>query len=501
MAFEIFGFKIERKSEEKAGANVPAFTLPESDDGSMVVSGAGAYGSYLDMDGQYKNEVDLIYKYREMSQTSDCEIAIDNIINEAIVVDDTNPPVQIVLDKTDLTDGIKNKIRGEFETVLDLLNFNNYGHEIFRRWYVEGRLYYHIMIDESDPKRGVVELRSLDATKIKKIKHVKQERTADQQKVKVNITPVYNYNEAGLDKRSSQGLIISGDSIAYTTSGLLNPQKNMVMSYLHKAIKPLNQLRMVEDAIVIYRISRAPERRIFYIDVGNLPKLKAEQYIRDIMTRYKNRLVYDSASGEVKDDRRHQSMLEDYWLPRREGGRGTEITTLPGGENLGQLEDVEYFQRKMYKAMHVPVSRLEADSGFSLGRESEITRDELLFSKFIQKLQTRFSILFDEVMEKQLILKNIITSAEWAKVRDKIHYSFTSDHYYTEFKHQETMTQRMALARDMEDFVGRYYSKEWYRANILRQSEEEIATQDELIAKEAEEDAEKEGEGGEEDEY
>ena len=440
MAFEIFGFKIERKSEEKAGANVPAFTLPESDDGSMVVSGAGAYGSYLDMDGQYKNEVDLIYKYREMSQTSDCEIAIDNIINEAIVVDDTNPPVQIVLDKTDLTDGIKNKIRGEFETVLDLLNFNNYGHEIFRRWYVEGRLYYHIMIDESDPKRGVVELRSLDATKIKKIKHVKQERIADQQKVKVNITPVYNYNEAGLDKRSSQGLIISGDSIAYTTSGLLNPQKNMVMSYLHKAIKPLNQLRMVEDAIVIYRISRAPERRIFYIDVGNLPKIKAEQYIRDIMTRYKNRLVYDSASGEVKDDRRHQSMLEDYWLPRREGGRGTEITTLPGGENLGQLEDVEYFQRKMYKAMHVPVSRLEADSGFSLGRESEITRDELLFSKFIQKLQTRFSILFDEVMEKQLILKNIITSAEWAKVRDKIHYSFTSDHYYTEFKHQETMT-------------------------------------------------------------
>ena len=503
MAFEIFGFKIERKSQETADANVPAFTLPESDDGSMVVSGAGAYGSYLDMDGQYKNEVELILKYREMAQMADCEIAIDNIINEAIVVDDTNPPVQIVLDKTDLTEGIKKKVRGEFETVLDLLNFNNYGHEIFRRWYIEGRLYYHIMIDENDPKRGVVELRSLDATKIKKVKHVKQEKTTDPTKVKVNVIPVYNYNEAGLDKRSAQGLIISGDSIAYTTSGLLNPQKNTVMSYLHKAIKPLNQLRMVEDAVVIYRISRAPERRIFYIDVGNLPKLKAEQYIRDIMTRYKNRLVYDSDTGEVKDDRRHQSMLEDYWLPRREGGRGTEITTLPGGENLGQLEDVEYFQRKMYKAMHVPVSRLEADSGFSLGRESEITRDELLFNKFISKLQTRFSILFDEILEKQLILKNIMTAAEWSKVRDKIHYSFTSDHFYTEFKHQETMTQRMALARDMEDFVGRYYSKEWYRAQILRQSEDEIATQDELIAKEAEEDAEKEGEGegGEGDEY
>ena len=501
MAFEIFGFKVERKSQEATGANVPAFTLPESDDGSMVVSGAGAYGSYLDMDGQYKNEVELILKYREIAQTADCEVAIDNIINEAIVVDDTSPPVQIVLDKTDLTDGIKKKVRGEFETILDLLNFNNYGHEIFRRWYIEGRLYYHIMIDENDPKRGVVELRSLDATKIKKIKHVKQEKTTDPTIAKVNIIPVYNYNEAGLDKRSSQGLVISGDSIAYTTSGLLNPQKNTVMSYLHKAIKPLNQLRMVEDAVVIYRISRAPERRIFYIDVGNLPKLKAEQYIRDIMTRYKNRLVYDSQSGEIKDDRRHQSMLEDYWLLRREGGRGTEITTLPGGENLGQLEDVEYFQRKLYKSMHVPVSRLEADSGFSLGRESEITRDELLFNKFISKLQTRFSILFDEIMEKQLILKNIMTAAEWSKVRDKIHYAFTSDHFYTEFKHQETMTQRMSLARDMEDFVGRYYSKDWYRTNILRQSEDEIAKQDELIAKEAEEDAEKEGEGGEEGEY
>jgi hypothetical protein len=301
-----------------------------------------------------------------------------------------------------------------------------------------------------------------------------------------------------LHNRSSSGIIISGDSIAYSTSGLLNPQKNTVMSYLHKAIKPLNQLRMVEDAVVIYRISRAPERRIFYIDVGNLPKLKAEQYIRDIMTRYKNRLVYDSDSGEVKDDRRHQSMLEDYWLPRREGGRGTEITTLPGGENLGQLEDVEYFQRKLYKAMHVPVSRLEAESGFSLGRESEITRDELLFSKFIKKLQTRFSLLFDEIMERQLILKNIMTAAEWAKIRDKVHYRFEKDHYYSEFKHQETMSQRLDLARNSEEYVGKYYSKEWFRANILRQTAAEVEKQDELIAKEAEEEGGGEEEGGEE---
>ncbi len=500
MAFEIFGFKIERKSEEKPGAKVPAFSLPEGDDGALMTSGAGAWGGYsLDMEGHYKNEVDLVLKYRDMALTSDCEIAIDNIVNEAVVVDDINSPVSVVLDKTDLTDGIKKKVRTEFDIVLDLLNFNNYGHDIFRRWYVEGRLYYHIMIDESDLKRGIVELRSLDATKIKKVKQVKQERTADPKKVKVDVIPMFNYNESGLDKRSSSGIMISGDSVAYTTSGLLNPQKNAVMSYLHKAIKPLNQLRMVEDAIVIYRISRAPERRIFYIDVGNLPKVKAEQYIRDIMTRYKNRLVYDSDTGEVKDDRRHQSMLEDYWLPRREGGRGTEITTLPGGENLGQLEDVEYFQRKLYKAMHVPVSRLEAESGFSLGRESEITRDELLFNKFVKKLQTRFSLLFDEIMEKQLILKNIMTAAEWSKVRDKIHFSFNADHYYTEFKQQETLSQRVDLARNMEDWVGNYYSKEWFRTHVLRQTAEEMEEIDGQIAKEKES-GEYDDEEGDEDE-
>ena len=499
MAFEIFGFKIERKNQGAANASIPAFTMPENDDGSMMVSGAGAYGTSLDLDGQYKTEIELILKYREMAQTSDCEIAIDNIINESIVIDDTRNPVDIILDKTNLSDGIKKKVINEFNTVLDLLNFNNFGYDIFRRWYVEGKLYYHIMIDENNPNLGIVELRSLDATKIKKVKQINQKDTADPKKKEVSVNSMFNYNESGLGNRTSDGILISGDSIAYSTSGLLNPTKTGVLSYLHKAIKPLNQLRMVEDAIVIYRISRAPERRIFYIDVGNLPKLKAEQYIRDIMTRYKNRLVYDSDTGEVKDDRRHQSMLEDYWLPRREGGRGTEITTLPGGENLGQLEDVEYFQRKLYKAMHVPVSRLEADSGFSLGRESEITRDELLFSKFIKKLQTRFSILFDEIMEKQLILKNIMTAAEWDKVKDKVHYRFEKDHYYSEFKHQETMSQRLDLARNSEEYVGKYYSKEWFRANILRQTADEVEKQDELIAKEAEEDGG--GEEGGEEEY
>tara|TARA_R110002074_G_scaffold4051_2_gene20743 strand:- start:445 stop:1944 length:1500 start_codon:yes stop_codon:yes gene_type:complete len=487
MAFEIFGFKIERKNQGAANASVPAFTMPENDDGSMMVSGAGAYGTSLDLDGQYKTEIELILKYREMAQTSDCEIAIDNIINESIVIDDTRNPVDIILDRTNLSVGIKKKVTDEFSTVLDLLNFNNFGYDIFRRWYVEGKLYYHIMIDENNPNLGIVELRSLDATKIKKVKQINQKDTVDPKKKEVSVNSMFNYNESGLGNRTSDGLLISGDSIAYATSGLLNPTKTGVLSYLHKAIKPLNQLRMVEDAIVIYRISRAPERRIFYIDVGNLPKLKAEQYIRDIMTRYKNKLVYDSTTGEVKDDRRHQSMLEDYWLPRREGGRGTEITTLPGGENLGQLEDVEYFQKKMYKAMHVPVSRLEADSGFSLGRESEITRDELLFSKFIGKLQTRFSMLFGEILEKQLILKNIITSEEWSQIKDKVHYKFEKDHYYTEFKQQETLTQRVDLARNMEEYVGNYYSREYFRKNILRQSEEEIRAQDAQIEKEKKE--------------
>jgi len=487
MAFEIFGFKIERKNQGAPNANVPVFTMPENDDGSMMVSGAGAYGTSLDLDGQYKSEIELILKYREMAQTSDCEIAIDNIINESIVIDDTRNPVDIILDRTNLSVGIKKKVTDEFHTVLDLLNFNNFGYDIFRRWYVEGKLYYHIMIDENNPNLGIVELRSLDATKIKKVKQINQKDTADPKKKEVSVNSMFNYNESGLGNRTSDGVLISGDSIAYSTSGLLNPTKTGVLSYLHKAIKPLNQLRMVEDAIVIYRISRAPERRIFYIDVGNLPKLKAEQYIRDIMTRYKNKLVYDSTTGEVKDDRRHQSMLEDYWLPRREGGRGTEITTLPGGENLGQMDDVEYFQKKLYKAMHVPVSRLEADSGFSLGRESEITRDELLFSKFIGKLQTRFAMLFGEILEKQLILKNIITSEEWSQIKDRVHYKFEKDHYYTEFKQQETLTQRVDLARNMEEYVGNYYSREFFRKNILRQSEEEIRDQDTQIEKEKKE--------------
>lgn len=488
MAFEIFGFKIERKSEDEQGQNVPSFSIPETDDGSVMVAASGAYGTYVDMEGQFQNEIDLIYKYREMALSPDCETAVDTIVNEAITIEGNDRPVSIVLDNTDLSVGIKKKIRAEFDHILHLMNFNNYGYEIFRRWYVEGRLYYHIMIDEKNPNRGIVELRSLDSTKIKKIRKVKQNKTLESstepKKLKTNVEEYFVYNESGLKNRSSNGVIISPDSIALATSGLLSSNKIQVLSYLHKAIKPLNQLRMVEDAIVIYRISRAPERRVFYIDVGNLPKLKAEQYIQSIMTRYKNRLVYDSNTGEVRDDRRHQSMLEDYWLPRREGGRGTEITTLPGGENLGNLEDIEYFQKKLFKALHVPISRLDSENGFTLGRESEITRDEMMFSKFIRKLQTRFSTIFDEMMERQLILRGIMTAKEWKEIKDKIHYQFSSDHFYSEIKSMEIMTGRVQLARDMEEYVGTYYSKEWFRTNVLMQSEEEIAMQDKQISKE-----------------
>lgn len=491
MAFELFGFKIQRKSEEDKGQVIPAFSLPEADDGSILVSGAGAgaYGTYVDVEGQYQNEVDLIFKYREMAMTPECEMAVDAIVNEAIVIEGIEKSVSIVLDKTELSESIKKKVRDEFDTILHLMNFNNYGYEIFRKWYVEGRLYYHIMIDEKNPNRGIVELRSLDSTKVKKVRKVKETPNGvsaqlDPKTLKIELDEYFIYNESGLKNKGGTSVIISPDSIAHCTSGLLNSNKTQVLSYLHKAIKPLNQLRMVEDAIVIYRISRAPERRIFYIDVGNLPKLKAEQYIQSIMTRYKNRLIYDSATGEIRDDRRHQSMLEDYWLPRREGGRGTEITTLPGGENLGQLEDVEYFQKRLYKSLHVPVSRLESENGFTLGRESEITRDELSFAKFVRRLQTRFSTVFDDIMEKQLILRGVMTAKEWAAIKDKVHYDFTSDHFYSEQKEFEIMTQRMTLARDSEDYIGKYYSKEWWRTNVLRQSEGDIELMNKQIDQE-----------------
>ena len=488
---KLFGFNIERVKEP----DIPAFALPENKDGAVeATSAGGAFASYINMEGSAKSESDLVLKYREMTHHPECELAVENIIQESIITENTRmDPVTLDLSQTDLSESIQSKVLDEFNTVLELLDFENYAYDIFRRWYVEGRLFYHIMIDPNNLKGGIQELRALDATKIKKVREIKR---PDQALLsKGVIIPDYNeyfvYHEKGLTKNAGSGIKVAKDSIIHCTSGVMNAGKTMVLSYLHKAIKPLNQLTMLEDAVVIYRIARAPERRIFYIDVGNLPKVKAEQYLRDIMTRYKNKLVYDATTGDVQDNRRHQSMMEDYWLPRREGGRGTEITTLPGGQNLGEMEDVDYFKRKLYQSMNVPLSRLEADTPFQLGRASEISRDELKFSRFINKLRNRFTHLFDQCLEKQLVLKNIVTLEEFESFKSKIRYDFAKDNHFTELKEAELLQDRLNILRDIEEYKGKYYSAEYIRKYVLRQTEEEI----ERIDKEIEAEKPEEGEG------
>ena len=487
MPIELFGFTIGKTQKDKEARDKASFALPPSDDGSLDVYGGGAfgaYGTYIDMEGSAKNDLELIIRYRQMALYPECELAVDDIVNDAIVSDRENPPVTINLENLNLSPDIKEKIIENFNEVVDLLNFREYGFDIFRKWYIDGRLFYHIIIDQNNPKRGVLELRPLDSLKIKKIRQVLPPKSQDPNAQPI-IEEYFAYNEQGVDgKKGGQIVRIAPDSIAYNHSGLLNADKTLVLSYLHKAIKPLNQLRMIEDAVVIYRITRAPERRIFYIDVGNLPKLKAEQYLRDIMTRYKNKLVYDSNTGEVRDDRRHQSMLEDYWLPRREGGRGTEITTLPPGENLGELADVEYFQKKLYKSLNVPVSRLEQDAGFQLGRSTEISRDEVKFSRFIERLRNRFNGLFNTCLEKHLILKGIITLNDWRVIQHGIHYEWQTDAHFAELKEAEMLQERLNLLQSMnfaDEIIGNFYSKEHVRKRILKQSQEEIEQIDKEI--------------------
>ena len=399
--------------------------------------------------------------------------------------------MQIVLDRLEQPESIKKKIREEYEHIVKLLDFNNQAYDIFRRWYIDGKLYYHILIDEKNPRLGIQEVRYIDPRKIRKMKEVP--RTKDNilaaQPQAVKYIEYFVYSEKGFVRDNSQGLRISPDSICYTHSGLTDKDGRVIISYLHKAIKPLNQLRMLEDATVIYRISRAPERRIFYIDVGNLPKMKAEQYLREIMQKYKNKLVYDASTGEIRDDRRYQTMLEDFWLPRREGGKGTEITTLPGGQNLGEIEDVLYFQKKLYKSLNVPISRLESNDGFSLGRASEITRDELKFNKFIQRLRLRFSHIFDRLLETQLLLKGICTKQEWEQLKEDISYDYVSDVYFSELKEVEIMKERLAILSDLDPFVGKYFSINYVRTNILRQSEDDIEKMDEEMVEDAEKSA------------
>ena len=498
----LFGFNIERAKEP----DLPAFALPENKDGALeATSAGGAFASYLNMEGSAKNEADLVTKYREMMIHPECDLAVENILQEAIITNQqqsgTPSAVTVDVSKTTFSNQIKDRIIEEFDEVLNLLDFQNSAYDIFRRWYVEGRLYYHVMIDPNDTKAGIQELRAIDALKIKKVRELVRPKNNQVQNTLIpNYNEYFMYNEKGLHAGGGSSLKIASDSIIHCTSGLMNSSKSMVLSYLHKAIKPLNQLTMLEDAVVIYRIARAPERRIFYIDVGNLPKIKAEQYLRDIMTRYKNKLVYDAATGDIQDNRRHQSMMEDYWLPRREGGRGTEITTLPGGQNLGEMEDVEYFKKKLYQAMNVPLSRLEADTPFQLGRASEISRDELKFSRFIDKLRNKFSTLLSQCLERQLILKNITTYEEYQSFKHLISFDFAKDNHFTELKEAELLQDRLNILRDIEEYSGKYVSKEYIRKYVLRQTEEEIQRIDKEI--EAEKEAEPEDpEGGGEDEF
>jgi len=491
--FSLFGFTIARNKQEDSAEVQQSFTPPANDDGALTITSAAYYGTYVDLDGTAKNDVELISRYREMSMQPEIESAIDDIVGEAICQDDDGKIIQIVLDNLKQPEKIKNAIKAEFETVMRLLNYKNMAQDIFRRYYVDGRLYYHVIVDQTKPMEGIKELRYVDPRKLRKIREMKKtkdERTGVE--IMKVINEYYLFNDKVTTGSSSNfgpvGVRITTDSIIAVVSGLMDSRRAVVLSYIHKAIKPLNQLRMIEDATVIYRISRAPERRIFYIDVGNLPKLKAEQYLRDIMVKYKNKLVYDANTGEVRDDRKFLSMMEDFWLPRREGGKGTEITTLPGGQNLGELEDVKYFEKKLYKALNVPVSRLNPEtSGFSLGRTNEITRDELKFAKFVDRLRNRFTDLFEQALRVQCVLKGICTNEEYDDFKNFIHYDFIKDNNFSELKDAELMTNRLQLLASVDPYTGRYFSQSWIQRNVLRLNDDEISIMQKEIDKEKEE--------------
>ena len=498
---EIFGFEIKRKgNEEKA----PSFVAPINDDGAQVlevgqsgysIGGGYAQGTYLDMEGGVKSEQDLILRYRQMSLIPEVDMAIDDIVQEAISSNDLDAQVGINLDATKFSDSIKSKIRDEFSEVLRLLRFNQTSSDIFRKWYVDGRMYFHLLVEPSNPKKGVVGLRMIDPLQIKKVREVLKKKNAKGVEVIDKVKEYYTYNQGGFERNqmtgsNTQTLQISPDAIVYTTSGMMDASRRNIIGYMHKGLKSANQLKMMEDALVIYRISRAPERRIFYIDVGNLPKAKAEQYLADTMTRYKNKLVYNADTGEVRDDRKHMSMLEDFWLPRREGGRGTEITTLPGGQNLGEIEDIIYFQRKLFRSLNVPISRLETEAGFSLGRTTEISRDEVKFSRFVDRLRMKFSSMFYDILKTQLVLKGIIPIEEWELEKENIRFDYQKDSHFVEMKEAEILRERVASLRELDEFVGKYYSQQWVRKNVLRQSEEEIEMIDGQIEDEGNEDGE-----------
>ena len=498
---KLFGFSIE--DTEPLSPNVVSPVAPNNEDGSDYYMSSGFFGQYVDIEGIYKTEFDLIRRYREMSLHPECDSAIEDIVNEAIVSDSNDSPVEIDLDHLNASDGIKKKIRNEFKYILDLLDFDKKAHEIYRNWYIDGRIYYHKVIDVKNPQEGIQDLRYIDAMKMRYVRKQKQ-KEGDKYRVPnrlVNENPmeydfpeideyfIYNpklsYPSGNITSvGGNAGIKMTKDSIAYATSGLVDRAKGITLSYLNKAIKSLNQLRMIEDSLVIYRLSRAPERRIFYIDVGNLPKVKAEQYLRDVMMRYRNKLVYDASTGEIRDDKKYMAMLEDFWLPRREGGRGTEISTLPGGQNLGEITDIEYFKKKLYRSLNVPPSRMDGEGGFNLGRSSEILRDEVKFSKFVGRLRKRFSGLFIDMLRTQCLLKNIVTTEDWEVMSEHIQFDFLYDNHFTELKEAELMNERMGLLATVEPYVGKYFSQDYVRRRVLRQTDEEIIEQDKLIKKE-----------------
>ena len=496
---QLFGFQINRKEKGRGQSPVP----PNADDGTAVAAG-GYFGTYVETDAQARNEYDLIKRYRDMSLHPECDSAVDDIVNEFVVSDATDTCVNIDLTNLQVGASVKKRIREEFEYIKRLLNFDMRAHELIRNWYVDGRTYYHKVIDLKDPQKGITELRYIDPLKIRRVRQkIKKVDQVDPLAIRGtalehewgDYVDYYVYNPKGYGRQSAmigtgdfssnQGIKIAFDAITYVHSGLQDMNKRMHLSFLHKGIKSLNQLRMIEDALVIYRLSRAPERRIFYIDVGNLPKVKAEQYLRDVMARYRNKLVYDAATGEIRDDKKHMSMLEDFWLPRREGGRGTEITTLPGGQNLGELKDVEYFKKKLYNSLNLPPSRLTDDNkGFNLGKSTEVLRDELKFTKFIGRLRKRFSGIFHDTLKTQLILKGVIAPEDWDDMQEHIQYDYLHDNHFNELKELEMETSRINLVTQMDAFVGKYYSVDYIRRSILGHKDEEIKEQDKLMSKE-----------------
>jgi len=494
MPIDLFGFNFgKKKTSKKVSEEIPkSFVAPDSYDGAFTVETGGFFGTYVDFSGSIRDENQLINRYRSLALYPECDSAIEDIVNEAIVADKSKNMINIDLDNINLSDNIKSKITAEFKNVFNTLDFKNKGHEIFRRWYIDSKVYYHVILDNKNPLRGILELRPIDPVKIKKIRKI--EKKHDRNYTNTGNVPLINnideffvYTNTDKDsiyQTTSSGIKIHKDSIIYSHSGVVDSSSKKVVGYLQKALRPLNMLRQIEDAVVIYRISRAPERRIFYIDVGNLPKHKAEQYIRGIMNKYRNKLVYDSATGEVRDDRQHLHMLEDFWLPRREGGRGTEIQTLSGGENLGEMDDVDYLLRKLYKSLNVPISRLESENGFNMGRSAEITRDEVKFYKFIERLRTRFSDLFLQLLKTQLFLKGIITEEDWKQVYQDISFKWHEDSYFSELKQTEIMKERLDLLSTVDEYIGRYYSTSWVRKNILNQTEEEIKMIDSQISEE-----------------